>query len=246
MLCLAPLGGCAESTQKSAATARTEAPSGPAKTPPYVAPAGVPQATSAQVPVDADDGVWGAPNAPVTIVVFTDLECPFCSEAHAILAALEQEVGPERLRVVVKHIPLAQHAGAVPAARVAQAIRTRHGAAKFFEFLDFAFAHQAQIAQGKALELAEQLGLSRAELEPVATSNAIGAEVLRDVALADRLSVAATPHLRVNGLGLTGVVSLPALRRLVATELEAAQRLRSASVPADGLYQRRVAENFAR
>lgn len=205
---------------------------------------GAVQPTSSQVPVDADDGVWGDPNAPVSIVVFTDLECPYCAEAHAILVALEHELGPRQLRVVVKHVPLAQHAGAVPAARVAQAVRARAGNAKFFQFLDLAFSHQSEIAAGRALPLALELGLNPAELEASAGSTAIGAEVLRDVTLADRLAIAATPHLRINGLGITGVVPLPRLRRLVESELKAAERLRSAAVPSERVYERRVAENF--
>lgn len=214
------------------------------QTPPQAELRPAPEPSSSNLPVDPDDGVWGSPLAPVTVVVFTDLECPFCARAHAMLVALERHYGEARLRVVVKHVPLAGHQGAVPAARVAQAVLALSGRGSFFRYLDHAFANQGRVAAGEALALAAELGLDRRTLAERAGSAAMGAQILGDVMLADRLAVSATPHYRINGLGLTGVRSFQELERVIDAELARATELRSAGVAASDVYARRVRDNF--
>jgi protein-disulfide isomerase len=200
--------------------------------------------TGNAVPVEADDGTWGAALAPVTLVVFTDLRCPFCAQGHELIQKLEQHYGPLELRVVVKQVPLASHAGAIPAARVAQAVLELGGNAKFFEYLDRAFARQDQVAGGNALELALPLGIDAARLAERAGSAAVGQQVLNDTDLAERLAVPALPHLRINGRGFTGVHPYDTLVRAIDRELAEVRRLTSAGIPKDQVYSRRVAQNL--
>src|SRR4051794_11950623 len=77
---------------------------------------GTAQPSSTQIPVGTDDPVWGAPTAPVTIVEFTDLECPFCARVAPTIEVLKQMYGPAQLRLVFKHNPLPFHAHARKAA----------------------------------------------------------------------------------------------------------------------------------
>lgn len=202
------------------------------------------QPSSKELPIDADDGIWGSAAAPVTLVVFTDLECPFCAEGHAAVSALQRRYGPSQLRVVVKHVPLRGHQGAIPAARVAQAVLELGGSTKFFAYLERAFAHQDQIAQGAALELALPLGINAAELAERAGSARIGEQVLADVNLAERLAVAALPHVRINGRGFTGVRPVEALSAAVDVELVEVRRMTSAGLASSEIYSRRVHENL--
>lgn len=201
------------------------------------------QPSSAEVPIDADDAVWGNALAPVTMVVFTDLQCPFCAEGHEVLGKLQTRFGPERLRVVVKHVPLRAHAGAIPAARVAQAVLELGGSAKFFEYLERAFAHQDQVASGGAVELAVPLGLNLTELAARAGSARIGQEILADVALAERLSVTALPHVRINGRGFTGVRPIETLSVAIDSELADVRRITSEGVAPTRIYSLRVRQN---
>lgn len=201
------------------------------------------QPSSAEVPIDADDAVWGAALAPVTLVVFTDLECPFCAEGHEALRELQKRYGPERLRVVVKHVPLSAHRGAIPAARVAQAVLELGGSAKFFQYVERAFAHQEQVASGGALELALPLGINLTELADRAGSARIGQQILADVALAERLSVTALPHVRINGRGFTGVRSVETLVGAVDSELAEARRLSNQGIATNRIYSLRVQQN---
>jgi protein-disulfide isomerase len=196
--------------------------------------------------VETDDGVWGAALAPVTVVVFTDLECPFCARGHRALVELERHYGEARLRVVIKHVPLANHAFAVPAARVAQAVLALGGRGKFFEYLDRAFTTPDEVAQGHVLELAVPLGLDMNQLRERADSAEIGRQVLGDVLLADRLKVPATPHYRINGLPLTGVQTVAKLVELVDEELVKTAQLSASGVPGAQVYATRVRENFGK
>lgn len=238
---LVGVGACQRTT-----SVRTGETQGAAHTPPTRERRSGLEPSSSQLPVDADDGIWGEPLAPVTIVMFTDLQCPFCARGHEALTALERHYGEARLRVVVKHCPMSFHAGAVPAARVAQAVLALGGQRRFFEYLDRAFAQQQRIADGYALELVAPLGLDVSAVAERAGDPAIGQEVLRDTALADRLHVTGTPHQRINGLGVTGALPASYLAKLVDDELVAAQALLAQGVPAAEVYARRVQLNIAK
>ena len=202
------------------------------------------QPSSAEIPIDADDAVWGDALAPVTLVAFTDLQCPFCAEGHEALLKLQKRLGPERLRVVVKHVPLNGHAGAIPAARVAQAVLELGGSAKFFDYLERAFAHQDQVASGAAVELALPLGINLTQLSERAGSARVGQEILADVALAERLSVTALPHVRINGRGFTGVRPIETLTLAIDSELGEVRRLTTEGVAMNRIYSLRVRQNL--
>src|ERR1035437_9501905 len=88
-------------------------------------PDGVPAAEDhgqAAVPVTAADPTWGSPDAPVTIVLWRDFECPFCSGVGETLEQLKRAYGSEKLRLVWKNLPLAFHANARPAAEAAMTV----------------------------------------------------------------------------------------------------------------------------
>src|SRR6187431_3057143 len=117
------------------------------------------------VPVEADDTVWGEPNAPVTLVAFIDFQCPFCARAHQTVQALEQHYGADQLRVVYKHLPLDFHADALPAAVALQAVRELGGTVIAARYVDRLMAEQHDLSEENLIELAVQLGIQRAPLE---------------------------------------------------------------------------------
>jgi len=85
----------------------------------------------------------GSPVAPITIVEFTDLQCPFCRRFNAALRAARKKF-PEEVSVVVVHFPLSGHAQAQPAAR---AVECADASGKFFETLDFIFEAQDSLGR---------------------------------------------------------------------------------------------------
>jgi protein-disulfide isomerase len=71
--------------------------------------------SGAAVPVSSNDATWGSRTAPVTIVVYSDYECPFCKKVEATYDAIKEKYGPQKLRVIWKHNPLPFHKSARPA-----------------------------------------------------------------------------------------------------------------------------------
>src|SRR4030095_1796802 len=77
-------------------------------------------------PLSAQEAARGSASAPVTLVVFTDLECPYCQKLHGTIEDLEHQYG-SKLRIVYKHMPLPMHKQARPAALAAEAVRKLKG-----------------------------------------------------------------------------------------------------------------------
>ena len=102
--------------------------------------------------------------APVTIVLFSDFQCPFCSRVEPTLEQVLATYG-DKVRVAWKHQPLAFHPNAVPAAEAAEAAREQ---GKFWEMHDALFQNQQALSPETYERLARQLGLERRRLQGVA------------------------------------------------------------------------------
>src|SRR6187402_2887191 len=125
------------------------------------------QPSSDALPIGSDDPVWGAATAKVTLVEFSDLQCPFCSRVHPTVKALQAKYGPNQLRLVFKHMPLSFHPDALPAAKIGEAVFRQGGSTAFFEYLDAAFAKQLNVAADPAsVASAHAAWVSRAGLDP--------------------------------------------------------------------------------
>jgi protein-disulfide isomerase len=139
--------------------------------------------------------VRGAPMAPITIVEFSDFECPFCGEAAPVIERLlrEQE---GRVKLVFLHYPLDGHTNAQPAARAAIAAG-RQG--KFWEMHDLLFENQRSLEPADLERLATELGLDmarfRADMASAETQRIIDA----NKAAGRELDVSGTPTIFVNG-----------------------------------------------
>ncbi len=201
-------------------------------------------ATSTEVPVTGRDAVWGNGDAPVTIMVFTDFQCPFCSRAHPRVTQLMREYGPSKLRVVFKHNPLPFHQDAVPAALAAQAVYELAGASAFFAYVELVFQGQAQLSDANLLAWAAQVGVDRGALIRKVGSRDLQAKLEADMALAQQVGLSGTPAFLVNGSRLIGAQPYEAFKSLVDDELGAAQKLRSAGTIPSAVYPARVAENL--
>src|ERR1700753_1592161 len=113
-LCSASLAACTASAPPASAPQTVSVPAAQTSGPVELATntTGGAHPTWEPLPVGTDDPVWGSANAPVTIVEFSDLQCPFCARVHPTLQALEAKYGPSQLRIVFKHNPLPFHPNA--------------------------------------------------------------------------------------------------------------------------------------
>lgn len=205
---------------------------------------GVPQPTSEPLPIGSDDPVWGAATAPVTIVEFSDLQCPFCSRVEPTIKSLQAKYGPNQLRVVFKHNPLPFHDHARPAAKIADAVLHQGGSAAFFAFLELAFEEQLKLGDEALAAWVARVGLDPAVVLRRAELPETNDKIERDIALAEKVGANGTPAFRINGKTLSGAQPLEAFVSIIDAELAAAAELTRKGMPATDIYKTRVAANF--
>ncbi|WP_265520803.1 DsbA family protein [Oerskovia flava] len=171
-------------------------------------------AHDALVPVDAH--VLGDSDAPVTIVEFGDLECPFCRDAVPVLRELVETSGGT-VRLVFRHFPLFEsHPHALTAAL---ALEAAGAAGKFWEMQQLLFAHQDRLTDDDLVEHAATLGLDAGAVVGDAVQQHADA-VRRDYADGLAAGVEGTPTLFVNGERYRGRVTAQGLQAAVSSALD--------------------------
>jgi protein-disulfide isomerase len=149
------------------------------------------------VAVEADDPQLGTAAAAVTVIMFTDLQCPACARTHPVLKQVLAEYG-DKVRFVVRDFPLVSiHKDAFPAALAANAAR-RQG--KFFEYAEILYRNQDALGKPALTKYAAQLGLNAKQFELDFSDARTAAEVRKDMTDARRHGVNSTPTIFVNGV----------------------------------------------
>jgi len=150
-----------------------------------------------QLPVN-NSAVKGAKNAPVTITVFDDFQCPYCAR---LVPTLEQVLAayPTQVRVVYKHFPLSMHKFAEQADIASIAARNQ---GKFWPMHDLLFANYNKLNDAKIRELAETVGLDMARFDKDLVNPALKQEVAADMQLGAKAGVRGTPAVYLNGVSL--------------------------------------------
>ncbi len=179
--------------------------------PAQAAPAAAPAAPKdVKVALRPDDPSRGKESARVTVVEFSDFQCPFCSRAVPAVKHVEQAFKDD-VRVVWKHLPLAFHPNAMPAALAAEAARQQ---GKFWEMHDRLFAAQQALSDAAYVRLAKELGLDLARFEAARRDPAVRQRVEEDAKAAAAAGVTGTPTFVVNGEPVVGSAGLAdAIRR---------------------------------
>jgi protein-disulfide isomerase len=163
----------------------------------------------------SDDPARGSAKAPVTLVLFSDFQCPFCGRVEPTLAEVERSYG-NKVRVVWKHQPLPMHPQAIPAAEAAEAAREQ---GKFWEMHDKLFQNQQALSPAVYTQLAKELGLDLARFDAARQSDKTLARIHEDQALAGRMGVNGTPTMFVNGERVVGAVQFDALKPIIDRQL---------------------------
>lgn len=151
---------------------------------------------STQLTIDMSDAPSrGAPMAKVTIIEFSDFQCPHCGAAHPETKRLLREFDGN-VRLVYGYFPLSGHSRAMPAARATEAAR-RQG--KFWEMHDLLFEHQQALEDSDIKGYAQQLGLDMARFEADLADAELQKRIEANKELGVKLGVEATPSFFVNG-----------------------------------------------
>jgi protein-disulfide isomerase len=153
-----------------------------------------PESPAFTIAID-DQPVKGNAKAVVTIVEFTDFECPSCARQHPVLDRIVSEFG-DRVRLVVRDFPLSQHANARKAAEAAEAAREQ---GKYWEYATVLFRNQSALGVDKLRQYASELGLDRARFDASLDSGKFAEKVQRDVMDGHKLGIQGTPTLYING-----------------------------------------------
>jgi protein-disulfide isomerase len=149
--------------------------------------------------------VLGPDNAPITIIEFSDYECPYCKRWHDDSFERLIETFPDEVRFVYRDFPLTNiHPNAAPAA---EAANCAHEQGRFWDFHRKLFSttllnHQVY------LSYAEELGLDQAAFEECVSSRRYQDEVIADLEWAINLGISSTPTFFINGIAIVGAQPL--------------------------------------
>jgi protein-disulfide isomerase len=197
---------------------------------------GAPKVVKVEAPADAP--AFGPAYPKVTIVEWSDFQCPYCGRALPTVERLRDLYGKD-VRLVFRNLPLPMH----PNARIAaQAAMAAHAQGKFWPMHDKLFANQSALDRPSLERTAEQIGLDMKRFRTDFDSAAVDARIEADMAAASAAGVRATPSFFVNGRLFEGAPSLDQFRAEIDKEIAKADKLLAQGVKPENLYSRLIAD----
>lgn len=163
-----------------------------------------------------DDPSNGNANAPVTVVMFTDFQCPACAATYPVLKDIISQYG-NRVRLVVRDFPLTKiHENAFQAAIAANAARNQ---GKYFEFKEILYKNQKTLDTESLKKLAAKVGLNVKKFENDLKNKKFADEIRKDIADGKKYGVSGTPSIFVNGYKIRGL-SAKSFRKAIERALK--------------------------
>ncbi len=167
--------------------------------------------------VEAKGPTRGPADAKVTIVEFSDFQCPFCSRAHDTVEEV-MKLYAGKVKLTFRHFPLAFHQQAPKAAEASLCAGEQQ---KFWEYHDALFANQAKLMPEDLKEAAKTLGLDAAKFAECLDSGKMKKTVDEDMEAAKKVGVSGTPAFFINGVMLSGAQPVEAFKEVIDAELAA-------------------------
>jgi len=168
------------------------------------------------VPED-DDPAYGPPDAPITIIEFSDYECPYCRKWHLEVWPRLKAAYPDQIRLVYRDFPLTSiHANAIPAAIAANCAGEQ---GQYWEFNELLFSMKYNLGASAYQSYAEELGLNMQDFQECVTSDRQNQEIQADFEFATNIGVRSTPTFFVNGIPVVGAQPFEVFQQLIEQEL---------------------------
>lgn len=165
--------------------------------------------------------VFGKADAPITIVEYSDFQCPFCAKGYN---TVKQVMGDykDQVRVIFKHLPLDFHPLALPAARYFEAIALQ-GHEKAEKFHDIVFENQAELnakKDGFLKEAAKKAGADLKKLTKDLEDPGVLARIQKDMEEAKKFNMSGTPGFIINGVSLRGAYPAEEFKAIIDRHLK--------------------------
>jgi protein-disulfide isomerase len=189
-----------------------------------------------QITYEETDLWHGAPDgALVTIVEYSDFQCPYCTRLATSLKQISEEY-PDDVRVVFKHFPLQMHQQAKPAS---EAVLAAHAQGKGWEMHDLVFENQKALSNDDLIRYAEQIGVpDMAKFKQDLEAHSYGPTVEADMKQGTNFGISSTPSFFLNGVPHRGTKSPEQLKALIEEEKKFAQSLIDAGSKREEVYAR--------
>src|SRR5450432_409663 len=177
--------------------------------------------------------VRGSKDAPVTIVMWSDFQCPFCSRVEPTITKVREEY-KDKVRVAWKDLPLPFHQNAMPAALAARAAGEQ---GKFWEMHDKLFANQANLDRPSLEKYATELGLNMGRFKAALDSEKFKKEIQADSDQGAKIGARGTPAFFINGKFLSGAQPFESFKAKIDAELKVADELTAKGTPRGKVYE---------
>lgn len=168
--------------------------------------------------VDTDGApVRGSANAPITIVEFSDFQCPYCARAQAELVKI-RDTYKDKVKIVYKDFPLSIHNNAHKAAEAARCI-FEQDQKRYWEYHDMLFSKRSELGQDNLKKYAADLKFDTAKFNKCLDSDKYAAAVNKDMADGLKVGVSGTPAFLINGRFMSGAQPFSAFQEVIDEEL---------------------------
>ena len=168
------------------------------------------------VPID-DDPINGPDNAAITIIEFSDFECPYCRQWHEQVYNRLFQTYSGQIRIVYRDFPLTSiHPNAFPAAEAANCAGEQ---GVYWAYHDQLFGQEFGLGKDAYQQYAEQLNLNMASFNACLDSGKYQAEIQADFEYAAQLGVRSTPTFFINGIALVGAQPFEVFQQVIDKEL---------------------------
>jgi protein-disulfide isomerase len=173
----------------------------------------------------SDDAIKNAPvkgnaDAPITIIEFSDFQCPFCERAYQTLKQVEKDyVDTGKAKIVYMQYPLSFHPEAQKAAEASKCAQELGGDAAFWKMHDKLFENQVSLSVANEKKWAREIGLDGTKFDSCLDSGQFADEVQAEESYGASLGVTGTPGFFINGQELVGAQPYSAFKAVIDAEL---------------------------
>lgn len=174
--------------------------------------------TPVNIEVKSSDYVRGSSDAPVTVVTYTDLECPYCKSFHPSMQRVMSEYAG-KVKWIYRNFPLSFHVNAQKEAEAAECVGKLGGAETYWKFVDAIFERTTSNGTGFALAdlypLAKEVGVSESRFRTCLDQGEMTSKVLADLQEGSNYGVQGTPTSFINGMPVEGAVPYEQLKAAI-------------------------------